>query len=781
MALVRPEVAVLELCKDRVGLLLPQKRGPQLWHAPEVRLLGLPSSSSSEAKAKKAEAKKEGSEEAKAAAAAAAAAAPPPFPFSAEELLRACRCAPGAPVSTADIEQDCVALQATGLFRAVRPSTSLPPASAAPQFVRGLVDALKGRKKSGATAVTGDGTVSSSAAAAGEETRMQPVLPLGEIRFKATLRELPPLASVSWRLSSALEGMEGVSVDRKRAEAACAACLADAEARASAGGGSSSSAARGGGGGATVAALAAAAPLFRAAVKGCDSVSVQYEGVGGPAVEAVLRPGPPLGIRGAPETGLESSAEGGRGVGVEPFVPYRGPLALTKTMRVENLADVLELELESVDDVSPVNGVGGASGSSSSSSSAGGNFVSRWPKLEAKKKKKEGEDDDDAADDDEEEDEEQENDSTETKKSLFDPLVEATATWLTKEYGRHQSAAAAAAGVADGDGWRTALDTAANASTSSSSSSASSSSSSSSPPDLAAVQVLLGDAPSSRTSKQIAAGVLKAFPLALGAAVASVGAAVAVLSGRLDGASALPVTLDTSTPEAQAAVVAAAAAASLAAFWPLAGPLVRIERFSRLSADRIEEDVAPPEPLAVTTKTRFGGEDALVGWPGAHRAVVEERDAFMAASVFAAARGESFVPAFVLDRDADGRGVWRYAMPEGEVDLTSSSASSSSSSSSAASSSSSSSSSSSTSTSTASSKLSSLVLPKRGGEGVYSPVPAPRAVVAVVGTAHAAGIRRAWARLVEEEEKKEKSGGGGGRGKDARAVAAAALEGEILV
>ena len=293
--------------------------------------------------------------------------------------------------------------------------------------------------------------------------------------------------------------------------------------------------------------------------------------------------------------------------------------------------------------------------------------------------------------------------------------------------------------------------------------------------------MLLGDAPSSRTSKQIAAGVLKAFPLALGAAVASVGAAVAVLSGRLDGASALPVTLDTSTPEAQAAVVAAAAAASLAAFWPLAGPLVRIERFSRLSADRIEEDVAPPEPLAVTTKTRFGGEDALVGWPGAHRAVVEERDAFMAASVFAAARGESFVPAFVLDRDADGRGVWRYAMPEGEVDLTSSSASSSSSSSSAASSSSSSSSSSSTSTSTASSKLSSLVLPKRGGEGVYSPVPAPRAVVAVVGTAHAAGIRRAWARLVEEEEKKEKSGGGGGRGKDARAVAAAALEGEILV
>jgi hypothetical protein len=432
-------------------------------------------------------------------------------------------------------------------------------------------------------------------------------------------------------------------------------------------------------------------------------------------------------------------------------------------MRVENLADVLELELESVDDVSPVDGVGGAS---SSSGSSGGTFAARWPKLEPKKKKKkeeEGESAAAAAADAEEEEEEEEEEQKGDSKSLFDPLVEATATWLTKEYGRHQSAAAAAAGVADGDAWRRALDTAANASSSSPSSSDASDAS-----DLAAVQVLLGDAPASRTSKQLAAGVLKALPLALGAAVASVGAAAAVLSGRVD-ASSLPASLDVSAPEAQAAVAAAAAAASLAAFWPLVGPLVQIERFSKLSAEQIEEDVAPREPLSVTSRTRFGGEDALMGWPGARRAVVDERDSFMAASVFAAARGESFVPAFVLDRDADGRGVWRYAMPRGEVgeeDFASSSSSSSTPPTST--------SPTSTSTSPPPSKLSSLVLPKRGGEGVYSPVPAPRAVVAVVGTAHAAGIRRAWARLVEEDGKK--SGG-----KDARAVAAAALEGETLV
>ena len=738
MALVRPEVAVLELCKDRVGLLLPQKRGPQLWHAREVRLLGLPPT----ATAATTKAKEGGEEEGKASP------PPPPFPFTPDELLRACRCAPGAPVSTADIEQDCVALQSTGLFRAVRPSTSLPPAGAAPQFVRGLVDALRNRRRG--AAMTGEGVKASSPPSS--ETRMQPVLPLGEIRFKATPRQLPPLASVSWRLSSALEAVEVVSVDKRRADTACAACLADAEARAASGSSSSAS-------GATAAALAAAAPLFRAAVKGCDpqDVSVQYEGVGGPSVEAVLRPGPPSGIRGAPETGLESYAEEGRGVGVEPFVPYRGPLALTKTMRVENLADVLELELESIDDVSPVGGIGGtgSTGSSSSSSSGGGNFVSRWPKLEAKKKmaeekKEKNENDDDAAAADDDEEEEKGSDP----KSFFDPLIEATATWLTKEYGRHQSAAAAAAGVADGDGWRRALDAAAAASPPPSTSS--SPSSASSPPGLAAVQVLLGDAPASRTSKEIAAGVLKALPLALGAAVASVAGAVAVLSGKVDvSSSSLP--LDISTPEAQAAAVAAAAAASLAAFWPLVGPLIQIERFSKLSAEQIEKDVAPREPLSVTSATRFGGEDALVSWPGARRAVVEERDSFMAASIFAAARGESFVPAFVLDKDGDGRGVWRYAMPQGEGDdLTPASTSSSAAASAAA-------------------KFSSRVLPKRGGEGVYAPVPAPRAVVAVVGTAHAAGIRRAWARLVEEEGKK------GAGGKDARAVAAAALEGETLV
>lgn len=259
----------------------------------------------------------------------------------------------------------------------------------------------------------------------------------------------------------------------------------------------------------------------------------------------------------------------------------------------------------------------------------------------------------------------------------------------------------------------------------------------------------MGDAPASRTSKKIAAGVLKAFPLCLGAAVASVAAAAAVLSGNAAVASSLlPLDLSSSSPESQTAVVAAAVAASFASFWPIYGPLLQIERFSKLPADKIERDVAPTEPLSTTSRTRFGGEDAIMGWPGAKKAVVDERDAYMAASIFAAATGESFVPAFVLDRDGDGRGVWRYAMPKGDGENEKNGGEKN--------------------NNNKSNKLSSRVVPRRGGEGTYAPLEGPRAVVAVVGTAHAAGIREAWRKLARGD-------------RDPRSVAAASLDGDVLV
>jgi hypothetical protein len=41
--------------------------------------------------------------------------------------------------------------------------------------------------------------------------------------------------------------------------------------------------------------------------------------------------------------------------------------------------------------------------------------------------------------------------------------------------------------------------------------------------------------------------------------------------------------------------------------------------------------------------------------------------------------------------------------------------------------------------------------PRHAGEGEYEPPAAPRAIVAIVGTAHVPGMRRVWARLERGE------------------------------
>ena len=41
-------------------------------------------------------------------------------------------------------------------------------------------------------------------------------------------------------------------------------------------------------------------------------------------------------------TGLEESAVGGEGKGIEPFRPQRGPLQISNNLRIPNLAKVLQ-------------------------------------------------------------------------------------------------------------------------------------------------------------------------------------------------------------------------------------------------------------------------------------------------------------------------------------------------------------------------------------------------------------------------------------------------------
>lgn len=109
---------------------------------------------------------------------------------------------------------------------------------------------------------------------------------------------------------------------------------------------------------------------------------------------------------------------------------------------------------------------------------------------------------------------------------------------------------------------------------------------------------------------------------------------------------------------------------------------------------------------------KLWGEDALLKWPGAMQPIIHSRDAYMARSIAAAASGrpEGLTPAYVLTQAASGEGdvgaaVLQYAMPAGGDPGA---------------------------------------CPPGAGAGQYSPLPGPRTVVAVVGTAHVRGMLREW-------------------------------------
>jgi len=688
VAAIAPDVLLLELCRDRVGLLIPPDRGPSVWHAPRVELVGVPAEGGG-------------------------------WP-AADALLAACRSAPGVPVTTHDIEVDCVALQATGLFARVRFKTTMPPRSAGPQFLR--------RKQHQPA-----GTSSAAAASA-----LQPAAPLGRIRFIATPRELAPLVSLAVRLDSALVGAGWSPAPGKAIGAACAAVVADA-ARRSAGGLPGATAGALVGGLPSLRALAVPPPgeatptavsVSSGALGGGGGVGVWRRG-GAPAAAAAADPAvlKPFGA-GAPETGLEASAEAGEGLGIEAFIPYRGPLPLTPTMRVDNLAAVLDVDLEPVDALVAA-GTAQAPGAREPSPSRGAAFTGRWPPLaEARSKtKKEGgeegadeggdataDDDDDLPEGTPDGEEEGGDDGHEGGGPPTDPtalpepsaFMGAAAQLLTSEYASRQSAAGAKVGVVEGAAWRAALEAADAA-------------------GGAGTVVVLGDVPARLTAVRLAGGVVGAAPLA---AAAVVGAAVAAAWAATTG-----ITPPGSEPALAAAVLATAAAAA----WPFLGPLLEVGRLASKDAAAIEAAVAPPTSLSQqgTTPLRLWGEDAIIAWPGAARPVIQDRDVFMAGALWAAAAGVAAGPAFVADAVDDGCGagprtVWRYAgPPPPPVSPPTGSPAAAAAPSPA-------------------SYWPARAAPARAGEGPYTPAPGPRAVVAIVGSAHVPGMQAAWARFQAE-------------------------------
>ena len=103
---IRPDTVLLELCKDRVDLLVdPSLPAPKHWHSRVVKLDSSFAQQSS-------------------------------FTATAcKKLLARLRCRPGRLFSAYDIEQDCVQLLSSGAFASVSPMTQPAALSDAPMFV----------------------------------------------------------------------------------------------------------------------------------------------------------------------------------------------------------------------------------------------------------------------------------------------------------------------------------------------------------------------------------------------------------------------------------------------------------------------------------------------------------------------------------------------------------------------------------------------------------------------------------------------------------------------
>jgi len=326
---VKPEVVVVELCKDRTGLLVDPEttaKAPDTWICTRVEFDGIPGSSGGKDDNEDDDKKggDDGGEEKSKAADALAADASWPKPAELSALLRT---RIGRPITTAEVEGDVAALEATGLFARVRPICEPARRGDAPMF-----GAMK-------------------AEAPREGLELEYVAPLGSTCFVVEPRALPAIKSMGVRLDSSLKdaGVAQARLDEVAA-GAVAACASEPPRAA------------------LLAYLVARRELIDA-VEGSDGyqrhhqnqqqqrdadgdapanattststsgsgstshpIVVDFSGVDTGNAEAVVRARRP-GDADAPfVSGLESSAEGGEGQGIDRFRPVKRGVQLSPRM-----------------------------------------------------------------------------------------------------------------------------------------------------------------------------------------------------------------------------------------------------------------------------------------------------------------------------------------------------------------------------------------------------------------------------------------------------------------
>ncbi|KAK9825968.1 hypothetical protein WJX74_002300 [Apatococcus lobatus] len=555
---VKPEAVMVELCKDRTALLVdPDTAAPNRWHARLVRFNGLP----------------EGEDRGL-------------WPSS-EELQSLLITQPHCPLGTAELEAACITLLSTGLFRSVRPMLQRPNNDAHPQFLTDL-----------------DGSLGL-------------IAPVGGVEFTLVERTLPKIISFEVRVDSSLKDQWQVPEEKlddlrkdivseaqlppkaqQPAEADEVAAQPDAETQAGEKKAGNKATNELGG---LISYLRARQALLRLCEEQglpAGGQEVVFRGAETGQVEVIVKARTDDRYR----SGLERSAVGGAGFGIERFRPVRQEITVGFKMRVELDKALGRTATQLVNR----EGVEAAHGPEPVP-------WRPWNEQEFATW-----------------------DSVETHK----PLPKGPKGWLvrflTRTYSMKQADAGEEVDVSQGEAWRVAMEEGAKA---------------------GARQVILGDIPAALTTTRLADKLWDALlPRSLSAL--GLGLAVAVAAQ----AHVLPDAAGASWQWAAAGVLGSLA--TVAASVGL--PLWEVSRFSNLDADEIEEKVAVQQPLQDSSEgiVKLWGEDALLDWPGALEPIIEERDMFMANVLRACASGAGAAPAYILDKVGQ-RQVWRLVTPPG--------------------------------------------------------------------------------------------------------------------
>lgn len=524
---VKPDTVVIELCKDRAGLLLDETTPPQLWH---TQKLAFPNYS-------------------------------PGYGWPSEvELKRLLKSNSGDSLTLKDIEDDVVMLLSTGLFSSVQPRTTPPQILDAPRFVR---------KRGG---------------------RIQTAAPLGAVEFYLTPRKLPEIKEITIEVcakdldvdSSVLEGICKTLREKSKSNSLTLDVLMHARAE--------------------------IYKLLKTMNK-TNRFSTSFSGIESGFISVQI-------VESSNDvhlTGLESTAHGGKGIGIQPF--HRRSRQSTEndggwnfklgTLTEENSSDS-ESKIGNYSEHPIVNE--GNENLPEFVPYSPNEFASNQMMLE------------------------KENDF-----EMKNDIIDRFAQFLTRKYGELQASAGRRVGVSPGQAWRIAVEEAV---------------------ACGSTQILMGDQPSSITGRNLAKGLWNTFSLWL------VGASV---SGIVSGFIGFQIM---ESREALAVGIFGALIPVSAAVFSLVAPLQEVESLSKLSPTGIEEAVKVKESLQGSTDPYFlWGEDALLKWPGALSSVLESRDAFMVTVLQAAtnSRTNEMPPAFI--QTYDGSTInYKYSMPGSQCD-----------------------------------------------------------------------------------------------------------------